>query len=278
MLRSFVWRDLASRYEGSMLGWLWPLVYPLLLLGVYHLVFAEFLQVKFGGMNSALDPGWVTTFYMLSGILPWLAFADTLARSTNVIVENSNLIKKIAFPSELLPTFVATTHLIQFVISIALLVVVYLVVCLLGLAGVSSSEGASLAANLIWLPIPIVLQYIFLLGASMVLATVNVFVRDLMQVMPVTLLLWMLVSPIFYNVETVRGVVDQNPEKAWMLSLMQFNPVFHLLEMYRACFPSAMNHAFPWASCGIFAALAVALFLGGYWLFSAAKNSFADEV
>ena len=63
---------------------MWPLLYPLLLLGIYHLVFARFLKLKFGDGAAWLDGGYETTFYMLSGILPWLCFADTTARATNV--------------------------------------------------------------------------------------------------------------------------------------------------------------------------------------------------
>ena len=128
LLRSFVWRDIASRYEGSYLGKLLPIIYPLLLLALYHLVFAKFLGLKFGEDNPLVNGGWTTTFYLLSGILPWLAFADTMSRSTSVVLENANLIKKVAFPSEMLPTFVVLTQLVQFLIGLVLLSVLYAIV------------------------------------------------------------------------------------------------------------------------------------------------------
>lgn len=290
LLRSFVWRDLAARYEGSMLGRLLPIVYPAMLLGLYHLVFATFLGLKMGEDN-AMPEGWQTTFYLLAGVLPWLAIADSLARSTQVVVENSNLIKKIAFPSELLPVFVSLAQVINLLISMALLVGLYLVVMGTGWSGVPAGEGIAAASHLLYLPVPLVLQLLFCIGLGMILATINVFVRDLSQMVGVFLLLWMLVSPVFYNRDLVeRNAVEKDSE--WMLSVMDVNPICHLLSMYRSCFPQDFitvgepgaeiiiwqAAAFPWASCGIFAAFSVALFVVGHWMFVSCKGQFPDEV
>ncbi len=277
LLRSFVWRDLAARYEGSLLGRLWPLIYPMLLLGIYHLVFARFLKLKFGEGATWLDGGYETTFYMLSGILPWLCFADTTARSTNVVMENSNLIKKIAFPSELLPTYVAVAQLIHNLISMGLFMIFYLAVCFFARPDdVSVSDGLRLASHLLYLPIPLFLQFLFSLGLGMLLSAANVFIRDLNQMMPVALLLWMLVSPIFYPVSMVAQAASE-PGSEWMMTALKINPVYHLLSMYRAVFPSG-DVPFPWDSCAIFGALSVVLFFLGHRFFLATKGLFPDEV
>ena len=285
LLGSFVWRDLAARYEGSLLGRAWPLVYPLMLLAIYHLVFATFLGLKFGG-QSPLGDGWAGTIYMLSGILPWLAFAEGLAKSTSVVLDNSNLIKKIAFPSELLPTYVSVAQSIHLAISLALFLALYLVVQFT--AGDGVGAAGERMANLVFLPIPVILQFCFGLGLGFLLATVNVYLRDLQQMVPVGTLLWMLISPIFYGVELVErqvygwtdgaGVFHPGTGQEWMLTLVEFNPVYHLLVMYRSVFRVDAGTAFPWNSCAIFAGISFVVLAVGHHLFVRSKGSFADEV
>ena len=134
-----------------------------------------------------------------------------------------------------------------------------------------------------YLPIPIAMQLVFCMAVGMFLSTANVFVRDLGQVVTVFVLLWMLISPIFYPMSLVeRNAIEK--DQMWMMTVMEFNPVYHLLAMYRACFPSTLDPAafggpgFPWASCGIFAALSLVLFALGHKFFVTCKGLFPDEV
>ncbi len=276
ILKSFVYRDLQARYQGSILGRLWPLLHPLLLLGIYHLVFAEILGIRFAEESHLGGEGWKTTFFLLSGILPWVAFVETVARATNVVVENSNLIKKVAFPSELLPTYLVLVHLVQFLIGLVLLAVVYLIV-----AGTSphvfEADGITKPMlRLLYLPIPMILQIVFTAGLAMLLATLNVFVRDLVQLMPLLLQVWMFLSPIFYSEQILENAKTLAGD--WILPMLRFNPLYHLLAMYRALFFDPVSTPFPWRSMLVFAAIAAVTFVLGHGFFVRAKGRFADEV
>jgi ABC-type polysaccharide/polyol phosphate export permease len=277
LLGSFVWRELAARYEGSLMGRLWPVIYPAVLLAIYHFVFAQLLGLKMGGMNPIVGQGWATTFYMLSGILPWIFFSESVAGSTGVVLENANLIKKISFRSELLPCYVVVVNLFHFAISISLFMLLYSGIALFASNG-TVSEGLVLLKPLVWMPVIILLQLVFTLGLGMLVSTLNVFLRDLRQVIPLLLLLWMFVTPIFYGIEMVERAVVDGKAEAWMVTLMQSNPLYHLLALYRAVFSGSPETVFPMMSLWIFAALATAMFVVGHGLFISCKGSFADEV
>jgi len=275
ILRAFVARDIKARYEGSMLGRLWPLLHPLLLLGVYSLVFAKVLGVRFSSIGAApvVADGWVTTFFMLSGILPWVCTVESIARATPVVVENSNLIKKVAFPSELLPTYTTMVSFTQMLIGFALFVPLYAVVILGASEGEAGDRWLRLAPLLSALPVAIALQFLFVTGLSMLLAATNIFVRDVGQVLPLASLIWMFFTPIFYKIDAIEqaGI-------AWVVTAMKWNPMYHLLAVYRGCFSYEAGRPFPIDSLLIFAAIAAGVFLLGHGCFQRWKGQFADEV
>jgi lipopolysaccharide transport system permease protein len=279
ILRAFVRRDLAARYEGSLLGKLWPLLHPALLLAVYGLVFSMMLRVRLRAAGAelhagAIGEGWVTTLFMASGILPWICTVDALNRCTPVVIENNNLIKKVAFPSELLPTYTTLVSFFQMALGLALLVPLYVAVMLFAPA-TPVSENAAMLRDLAWLPLPVALQWLFVTGLGMLLAAANVFLRDFGQVIPLATLVWMFFSPVFYKIESL---VEQTAEVPWVVEVVQWNPMYHLLALYRGCFAYEHGVAFPWGSAGIFAAIALATFVVGHGCFQRWKGQFADEV
>ncbi|HZL99713.1 MAG TPA: hypothetical protein VFD43_05610, partial [Planctomycetota bacterium] len=108
LLGAFVRRELKARIEGSILGRVWPIAQPALLFAIYYFIFVKILRIPFSDQLAPHGPeadrvGWRSTFFLVIGILPWTALAESLGRGTGVVLENANLIKKIAFPSELLP-------------------------------------------------------------------------------------------------------------------------------------------------------------------------------
>ncbi len=279
LVRAFVRRDLAARYEGSLLGKLWPLLHPALLLAVYGLVFSKLLGVTLRSDAEAARPGaigdgWVATLFMASGILPWICTVDALNRCTPVVVENNNLIKKVAFPSELLPTYTTLVSFFQMLIGLALLVPLYACVMLFASGDTPPSENVHWLKHLLWLPLPIVLQWFFVTGLGMLLAAVNVFVRDVGQVIPLATLVWMFFTPIFYKLEGLA----RKTEEEWVAAAIQWNPLYHLMALYRGCFPYEVDPEFPLRSAAIFAAIALGTFLVGHGCFHRWKGHFADEV
>lgn len=114
LLKEFVVRDLKARYVGSSMGFFWSVVFPVINLFVYMFVFRLVLNARWGDQQSASE----VAVIMLTGIVIWAAFAETVSRATNALVENSNLIQKVVFPSEVLPLYLTISSLINMCIGL----------------------------------------------------------------------------------------------------------------------------------------------------------------
>jgi ABC-type polysaccharide/polyol phosphate export permease len=199
-------RELKARYRGSILGFVWTFLNPLLLMAVYALVFRFYMRIAVA--NYAL--------FLLAGLLPWTWFSSSLADGTNAIVGGSSLVTKSLFPTEILPVVVVLSNMVNFALSIPLL-------ALAGWAyGVSFSPLAWL-----WLVPVMVLQCVFTLGLVQSLAALNVHYRDVQHVVANLLLLWFFLTPIVYP-------ASQVPERLHLL--LWANPVALFTEIYRDIF------------------------------------------
>jgi ABC-type polysaccharide/polyol phosphate export permease len=260
LLWSFVLRDLKARYEGSLFGRLWPLLNPLILFGLYYYVFVEILQMKMEsrGLVAFSDEA-LMGLYIVAGIMPWTGFADSIGRCTTVVLENGNLVKKIAFPSELLPLYAVLVNTIYFLIGLLLFVVIRLI----------AFDGLPSQWPFILIAIP--LQVLFSLGLGLVLSALNIFIRDTAQVLPLVMQLWFFATPIVYHPSLIEGNVPN------LAPLMKLNPMFHLMELYHAGLVIDAPDA-PWVSAQVFSLFAVLAFVVGYAFFLATKGRFADEL
>jgi lipopolysaccharide transport system permease protein len=279
LLSAFVLRELRSRYRGSLLGGLWMILQPVVFLLVYYTVFEKILQIRMvdklseetraslgprilGLIDDPATRPKVSALAMFVALIPWTALQECIARATGTILENGNMIKKIAFPSELLPVYLVGYNIVN--VCVGFLVFVGASVAVAGLF----PSPALLAL----LPVVLLLQAVFMLGMAYLVSTVTVFVRDMMQLVPIVMTVWFFFSPIFYF-----GLPEGAEQYEWLLKV---NPVYHLLAMYRAIFifePATMD-GFPWASMGIFAAIAFTLAIVGYRVFVRFKVDFADEL
>jgi len=275
VLGAFVRRELKARYQGSLLGRLWPVLQPLLQFAVFGFVFAVILGAPTATSNSIVSNQWGVVFFMLSGIIPWITFAESTQRGVQVVVENANLIKKIAFPSELLPTQVVLVATVQQLIAFALLAPTYLIV-VLAVSGAPMADRLSVASHLAFLPVPLLLQFVFATGLAMLTASFNVFVRDVGNVVPLALVIWQFLSPVFYRFELVENGLANNAP--WAVGPLHANPLFHLLALWRFAFCFERDVAFPQASLITFGIMAIVVFVLGLGLFRRWKGLFADEV
>jgi len=114
LLKDFVVRDLKARYVGSSMGFFWSVVFPIINLFVYMFVFRLVLNARWSDQQGATEVALV----MLGGIVVWAAFAETVSRATNSLVDNSNLIQKVVFPSELLPAYLTISSLVNMCIGL----------------------------------------------------------------------------------------------------------------------------------------------------------------
>ncbi len=260
LLWSFVRRDLKARYEGSLLGRLWPILNPLILFAVYYFVFVQVLKQKWESMGrTAIGSDAFAALYIVSGILPWTAFSESVLRCSGVVLENGNLVKKIAFPSQLLPVYAVVVNLVYFLIGLSLFLILRTIFF--------GPPGWNCLALLLVIP----LQLVFTSGLGLFLGALTIFIRDTSQILGLVLQLWFFTTPIVYLSTLIH---DTMPALA---SLMRSNPMFHLMEMYRACLVYD-DGPFPWDSAAIFTAMAIGVFLPGYAFFLATKDRFADEL
>ncbi|MFT7667707.1 MAG: ABC-type polysaccharide/polyol phosphate export permease [Planctomycetota bacterium] len=119
LIKELVGRDLKARYVGSSMGFFWSVIYPLLNLVVYTFVFRVILSTRFDDKAGVAN----VAIWMLAGILVWGAFAETLSRATNCLVENANLIQKVVFPAGVLPVYLAISSIINMAIGLPVVLI-----------------------------------------------------------------------------------------------------------------------------------------------------------
>ncbi len=251
LIRVMVRRDILGRYRGSFGGVFWTIINPLLLMLTYFFVFGVVLQTRFGADKSRS----AFALYFLAGMLPWLAFSESVGRSASVILEHRNFVKKLVFAVETLPVNLVVAGLVSEFFAILLFCVF-----LLGARG-------GLPVSMIWLPLLIIPQVLFTAGVSWFLAALGVFVRDLGQVIGFLLTLWFFLTPICYPEASLP---------AEFLPVFSKNPIYVLVHGYRAIFlegraPDAGSLWKLWV-------LAAFAFVAGHAWFYKLRKSFPDIV
>lgn len=207
LIWNFVLRDLKSRYVGSFMGIFWSVIHPIVLLVCYTFVFSFVFKIR--PYSTTTDN---FAIFLFCGILPWLYFQDTVLRSSTSIIEHSHLIKKTLFPSEILPISYVISNLIMHLIGLAILTTVLVVTGLFSWTAV-------------FLPIYLIPLMIMALGFGWLVACLQVFLRDTVQVLTVLLVFWFWFTPIFYAVEKVPEVLQP---------LIRLNPLTAVVEGYRS--------------------------------------------
>jgi ABC-type polysaccharide/polyol phosphate export permease len=250
LLFTMIRKDIRSRYIGSTLGFFWSIINPILMLLIFTFLFSVVFKIKVAEYGK--EKGFVE--FLICGFIPWIAFSEASLRSTAVIVENANFVKKLKFPSEL---FIVSTVLSSFCLQ---LIGFGLFILALALFGRIDSF-----LYLLLLPFAFILQILFTTGIGLILSCVNVFFRDVAQIANSLFTIWLYASPVMYPLSMV-------PEKYRIFLMM--NPMTHLLEIYRSLvlkqgFPNGMSVIY----VGVFA---VFLLWMGQRLFLRLKPVFDD--
>ena len=249
LLFQMVRRDFEKRFVGSAAGWLWGVIHPLVLLLSWTFVFDVCLKMKLG-------PGEVTqnySLYLFCGFLPWLLFQDTVQRSSTCLLENSNLITKTVFPSEVVPLSIFLSSLIHHLIGLALVVAAVAV----WLNHISSM--------LMFLPLYMFFVGLFAVGIGWIVSALQVYLRDTAQVLAVALTLWFWVTPIF---------ISEAQYPSWARFLIQVNPMAYVVRAYR---DRLLSYNLPdLKELAILAVYSGATFMIGGLFFRQLKRGFAD--
>ena len=208
---STIARDFQARYRNSVLGIGWTILNPLAMIVIYTLIFSQVMQTRLPGSQSSF----AYSIFLMAGILPWGLFADILARSPSMFIDNANLIKKVSLPKLCFPLIVMGSSLLNFAIIFSLF--------LLALLFLGQFPGWVILGA-----IPVFFLQLFLaFGISICLAILNVFFRDVGQFFSIFLQFWFWLTPIVYSLEMI-------PEK--LQFFWQCNPMLPIIVAYQGIF------------------------------------------
>src|SRR5215471_6328920 len=249
LIQSLVARELKARYRGSVLGFFWSFVNPLLLLLVYTFVFKFVMPAPKG-----TDP---YPLFMFCGLLPWTWFASSLMESSGALISGGNLIKKVLFPAEVLPIVTVTANMVHFFLALPILVI-FLVVY----------QAPLTAGELAWFPFVVLVQYVFTLSCALILSALTVHFRDIKDILANLLTLWFFATPIIYSYKNAPDIARR---------FMNLNPFAHLAISYQEIlfFPGPFGH---WKWLVALGVASVVFFLFAYWTFDRLRDTFAEEV
>lgn len=237
-------REAASRHRLTLLGWTWPLARQLAQLGILVFTFSRIVKLDIPDFPA----------FVFSGLIAWAWFASSLIAATGSVVSNRNLAFQSRFPLAVLPAVAVAVPLLDVVFALPVIAV------LLGAAG-------ELHRTFFFLPVILVVQLMLMTGIAWLLATAQVFFRDVQNFVGLLLLVLFYVTPVFYD----RGRVPDQYQ--WVLL---GNPMTTLIEAYRSIFlggelPSAKHF-------GIVALVSVGVAAVGYAVFRKSEDGFVDEL
>lgn len=245
LLKTSVKKDIRGKYKNSFLGVIWSFLNPLLQIAVYAIIFPIILK------NN--EPNYV--IFLCTGLIPWAFFSTALNRSSSIIVENGNIIKKVYFPREILPISLVTSEAVNFIISTIIIL------------GFVLFGGLGLTKYLIFYPIILLAQYITVLAISFILSSITVFLRDIQHFVGIFLQLMFYATPIVYNSKSI----PKNFE--WVL---KYNPMSYIINAYRDIFYYQTRPDIK--SIVILSGIMLGVTVVGYIIFNKLQKGFAEEL
>jgi len=249
LIHSLVARELKARYRGSILGFFWSFVNPLMLLLIYNFVFTHLLANRTEGIQPY-------ALFMFAGLLPWTWFSSALSESAGVLISGGNLIKKVLFPAEVLPIVSVLANMVHFFLGLPILA-----------AFLVWFQHVPDLADLVWFPVVILVQLLFTTGLALLLSALTVHFRDLRDLLSNLLTFWFFATPIIYP------YLQFQEYKFWF----DLNPFTHLAISYQELlfFNGPFGH---WRWLVALAGVSAVLFVAGYWVFDRLRDSFAEAV
>jgi lipopolysaccharide transport system permease protein len=243
-------REITDRYAGQLFGLFWTFFHPLILILVYVFIFNFVFVSKVGGtLALPLD----MTAYILSGIIPWLAFQDSMSKATTVITTNANLVKQVIFPIEVLPVKGVLATLFTELVFLVMLIFYTLI------------TAKSLWITYLLLPVILFFQVLAMIGVSYILGAIGTYIRDTKDFIQVFLTLGMWFVPILYLPEAIPQAIRP---------ILYLNPFTHMIFCYQdVLYFGRFQHPWSWL---IFSLLSLVVFLYGYRLFRKLKTMFGN--
>jgi lipopolysaccharide transport system permease protein len=250
LLVEMVRRDMIDQYAGQFFGAVWLILHPIILIGVYVMLFSFIFKIQ---MDPAAGYRYDYTVYILSGLIPWIALAGAIGRSATALTGHANLVKQVVFPIEILPIKVAIASALLAVVGS--IVLIWYVCLRFGVPPVTY----------LLLPVLILMQISFMSGLTMLFSSIGIFMRDMKDFTQVAVIVGVYFVPAVY-------LPNWAPEA--FRPFLNANPLSHIIWCYQdALFFGQIQHPDSWI---IFALMALILPVLGYRLFTKLRPSFGD--
>ncbi len=251
LIQSLVARELKARYRGSVLGFFWSFINPLLLLLVYSFVFSKILINR--GTTQPYQ------IFLFCGILPWTWFSSSVLESSNVLISGGNLIKKVLFPAEVLPIVTVLANMVHFLLGLPILFLF-----------MAFYKVVPDLPGLAWFPVALLVQLIFTLGLALIVSSLTVHFRDIKDILGNLMTFWFFATPIIYDMT----LFDDMPVGKTLINL---NPFTHLAITYQEIlfYPGPVGH---WKWLLALGVASIGVFLLGYFLFDRLRDTYAEAV
>jgi homopolymeric O-antigen transport system permease protein len=246
LLFFLTWRDVKVRYKQTVLGAGWAILQPLFMMIIFTIFFGRLAGVDSAGIPYPL--------FALAGLVPWTFFSNSITASGNSLVGSANLITKVYFPRLIVPAAAMLAGLVDFLLA-------FMMLCLLMVY-----YRVSLTAQVLFLPVLILLTALFSLGVGTWMSALNVKYRDVRFALPFIIQLWLFVSSVILPSTSI-------PQKwRWLLML---NPMSGIIEGYRA---SLFGLPFDWPALAVASVLTVLVLVYAIYAFGRVERSFADII
>lgn len=257
LLSDFAWRDLRARYKGSLFGFAWNFLNPLLQLLVYYVLFGVILGLK---PVSALgtEPAYGYAVFLFTGLLPWTFFSGALQGGAAAVLSNAGLVKKVRLPLQILPAATVLSNLVNFLLALVVLAVVVL------------ASGVPPQPTLAFVPLLLAIEVLLALGFAYALAAVAVFFRDVIHILGIGLTLWYFLTPVIFS---LQSIAEKHPTEYFLLHL---NPMTPLITGYQRVILDGVAPDWPWLVYS--AAVAAAVFLVGFALYGRLSDAFEEAL
>ena len=246
LLRNLVVKDLKLKYRGSVLGFVWSLANPLLMIAVYTVAFTYILRLR--------TPGFV--FYLMLGILAWTFFANAIAMSSGAIVDSGGLLRSVWFPRAILPFATVLFNFAQYLLTVAVFLPVLMVL-----------YHKPPAAPALAYPVFLLLQVLFTAGLALLLSVATAFFRDVRHLVEVALAILFWATPIVYEITQVppriRGLILLSPLSPYVIA-------YHDIFYYQRWPPAEI-----WALAVLYAVLTLS---AGLWLMTRTEDRLTEQV
>lgn len=246
---SSIRNDLLARFSRSSLGGLWIILNPLAQVAIYALIFSNVLSAKIEGIDNSYS----FAIYLTAGTLAWSLFSEIILRCLNLFIVHGNLMKKVMFPKVVLPSVVVGTSVLD-----NLMLFLATLACFVAIGHLPTMQ-------LVWLPVLMLVTVMLAVGCGLVLGILNVFIRDIGQVVPIVLQIGFWFTPIVYPVAII-------PES--YRHFLFFNPMYAIVKGYQDVLVYGVAPQL--VQVAVTAGVSVVLLGFGFFLFQRASEEIVD--